>query len=139
MADTTYTDDLDLEAESKKRLSDVTNRLNKSRADLAFSMSNEGKEIQIQLKQQQDLLKAATGRLGVEERISASASEIKSIEEEIKLIASYGKKTIAVCINSDNKDLDTQTLADQLDLPVVNPIFESVSPIIEVIQKTILQ
>ncbi len=86
MADTTYTDDLDLEAESKKRLSDVTNRLNKSRADLAFSMSNEGKELQILLKQQQDLLKAATGRLGVEERTSASASEIKSIEEEIKLL-----------------------------------------------------
>ena len=88
MADTTYTDDLDLEAESKKRLADVTNRLNKSRADLAFSMSDEGKEIQIQLKQQQDLLKAATGRLGVEERTSASASEIKSIEEEIKLLKS---------------------------------------------------
>ena len=65
--------------------------------------------------------------------------KLPTIQEEIKLIANYGKKTIAVCINSDNKDLDTQALADQLDLPVVNPIFESVSPIIEVIQKTILQ
>ena len=64
---------------------------------------------------------------------------LPTIQEEIKLIANYGKKTIAVCINSDNKDLDTKALADQLDLPVVNPIFESVSPIIEVIQKTILQ
>ena len=64
---------------------------------------------------------------------------IPSIEEEIKLIASYGKKTIAVCINSDNKDFDTQALADQLNLPVVNPIFESVAPIIKVIKETILQ
>ena len=64
---------------------------------------------------------------------------IPSIEEEIKLIASYGKKTIAVCINSDNKDFDTQALADQLDLPVVNPIFENVVPIIKVIKETILQ
>ncbi len=64
---------------------------------------------------------------------------IPSIEEEIKLIASYGKKTIAVCINSDNKDFDTQTVADQLNLPVVNPIFENVTPIIKVIKETILQ
>ena len=64
---------------------------------------------------------------------------IPSIEEEIKLIANYGKKTIAVCINSDNKDFDTQTVADQLNLPVVNPIFENVAPIIKVIKETILQ
>ena len=64
---------------------------------------------------------------------------LPTIEEEIKLIASYGKKTIAVCINSDNKDFDTQTVADQLNLPVVNPIFEKVTPIIEVIKETILQ
>ncbi len=64
---------------------------------------------------------------------------LPTIEEEIKLIASYGKKTIAVCINSDNKDFDTQTVADQLNLPVVNPIFENVTPIIKVIKETILQ
>ncbi len=64
---------------------------------------------------------------------------LPTIEEEIKLIASYGKKTIAVCINSDNKDFDTQTVADQLNLPVVNPIFENVTSIIEVIKETILQ
>jgi len=63
---------------------------------------------------------------------------IPSIEEEIELIASYGKKTIAVSINSNNKDFDTQALADQLNLPVVNPIFENVAPIIKVIKETIL-
>jgi len=63
---------------------------------------------------------------------------IPSIEEEIELIASYGKKTIAVSINSNNKNFDTQALADQLNLPVVNPIFESVAPIIKVIQETVL-
>ena len=63
---------------------------------------------------------------------------IPSIEEEIELIASYGKKTIAVSINSNNKDFDTQTLADLLNLPVVNPIFENVAPVIEVIKETIL-
>ena len=64
---------------------------------------------------------------------------LPTIDEEIKLIASYGKKTIAVCINSDNKDFATQTVADQLNLPVVNPIFENVTSIIEVIKETILQ
>ena len=64
---------------------------------------------------------------------------IPTIEEEIQLIASYGKKTIAVCINSDNKDVDTQAVADQLNLPVVNPIFENVAPIIEAMKETILK
>jgi uncharacterized NAD-dependent epimerase/dehydratase family protein len=64
---------------------------------------------------------------------------LPTIEEEIKLIASYGKKTIAVCINSDNKDVDTQAVANQINLPVVNPIFENVDPIIEAIKEIILK
>ena len=62
---------------------------------------------------------------------------IPDIEDEIKLIEHYGKRVIAIAINA-SESFDASLLREKLGIPVLNPIFEDISPIIKHIKSTLL-
>ena len=59
------------------------------------------------------------------------------LEDEINLIEHYGKKVIAIVINA-SESFDASLLREKLGIPVLNPIFEDISPIIKHIKSTLL-
>ena len=65
---------------------------------------------------------------------------IPSIEEEIKTDSQLWEKNNRCMYQlGQQRFLTLKHFSDQLNLPVVNPIFENVAPIIKVIKETILQ
>ena len=59
--------------------------------------------------------------------------ELPSLEDEINLINSFGKTVLGVCINS-KQNIDANQIKEQFNIPVVNPMNESVSSISESIK-----
>jgi len=59
--------------------------------------------------------------------------ELPSLEEEINLIKNYGKSILGVCINS-KQNIDANQIKEQFNVPVVNPMIESISAISESIK-----
>ena len=59
--------------------------------------------------------------------------ELPSLEDEMNLINSYGKTVLGVCINS-KQNIDANQIKEQFNIPVVNPMNESVSSISESIK-----
>ena len=67
----------------------------------------------------------------------AAGAIIPDVEDEINLIEHYGKKVIAIVINA-SESFDASLLREKLGIPVLNPIFEDISPIIKHIKSTLL-
>ena len=64
--------------------------------------------------------------------------ELPTLIEEIELIKSYGKETLGICINCNDKDFNSETIVQETGIPAINPIHQKLSPIIEKIKNTIL-
>ena len=67
----------------------------------------------------------------------AAGAIIPDVEDEINLIEHYGKKVIAIVINA-SESFDASLLREKLGIPVLNPIFEDISPMIKHIKSTLL-
>ena len=62
---------------------------------------------------------------------------LPSLEDEIYLIKTYGKSVMGVCINS-KQEVDALKLQNELKIPVVNPMKESIRAISESIKDSVL-
>ena len=62
---------------------------------------------------------------------------IPGIEDEIKLINHYGKKVIGIAINA-SQSFDTSPLKEKLGMPVLNPIYEDINPLVEKISSGLI-
>ena len=62
---------------------------------------------------------------------------LPSLEDEINLIKTYGKNVMGVCINSQ-QEIDALKLQNELKIPVVNPMKESIRAISESIKNSVL-
>ena len=62
---------------------------------------------------------------------------LPSLEDEINLIKTYGKNVMGVCINS-KQEIDALKLQNELKIPVVNPMNESIRAISESIKNSVL-
>ena len=62
---------------------------------------------------------------------------IPSIQNEIALIGHYGKEVIGIAINA-NESFDSSHLKEELTIPVLNPIFEDIGPLVEEIKSTLI-
>ncbi|MBI32445.1 MAG: hypothetical protein CMD96_04825 [Gammaproteobacteria bacterium] len=67
----------------------------------------------------------------------AAEAIIPGIEDEIELIRHYGKEVIGIAINA-SESFDTSSLKDELGIPVLNPIFEDISPLVDKITSTLI-
>ena len=56
---------------------------------------------------------------------------------EIELIKHYGKEVIGIAINS-SESFDTSQLREETGMPVLNPIFEDITPLVKKIQSTLI-
>ena len=62
---------------------------------------------------------------------------IPRIEEEVELIRHYGKEVIGIAINA-SRSYDASHLKEELGIPVINPIYENINPLIEKITSTLI-
>ena len=62
---------------------------------------------------------------------------LPSLEDEINLIKTYGKNVMGVCINS-KQEIDALKLQNELKIPVVNPMKESIRALSESIKDSLL-
>jgi uncharacterized NAD-dependent epimerase/dehydratase family protein len=67
---------------------------------------------------------------------------LPAVEQEIDLIRRYGARTIAVCLNGENGNVDElkryqHALAETLELPVLRPLEEGVDALLPVIRQII--
>ena len=67
----------------------------------------------------------------------AAEAIIPSVMDEIELIKHYGKEVIGIAINS-SESFDTSQLREETGMPVLNPIFEDVTPLVKKIQSTLI-
>ena len=67
----------------------------------------------------------------------AAEAIIPSVMDEIELIKHYGKEVIGIAINS-SESFDTSQLREETGMPVLNPIFEDITPLVKKIQSTLI-
>ena len=85
------------------------------------------------------VLQHAPGRVYYED-LDALGCRIPPLAEEIEMIRLMGAKVIAVTLNHENLDRnqlrdEQQKLQDELDLLVLHPLWDGVSPIVELIRR----
>jgi uncharacterized NAD-dependent epimerase/dehydratase family protein len=70
--------------------------------------------------------------------------EIPTLEEEIRLVALYGSRTLAVTLHADGlapEELEKhqRRLREELGLPVVRPLAEGVGELVPVVRQFIIE
>ena len=67
----------------------------------------------------------------------AAEAIIPDLQDEIELIGHYGKKVIGIAINA-SESFDTSGLKQEFAIPVLNPIFEDIGPLVDKIESTLI-
>ncbi len=67
----------------------------------------------------------------------AAGAIIPALQDEIELIGHYGKEVIGIAINA-SESFDTSGLKQEFAIPVLNPIFEDIGPLVDKIESTLI-
>ena len=67
----------------------------------------------------------------------AAEAIIPDLQDEIELIEHYGKEVIGIAINASEL-FDASAFKEELPIPVLNPIFEDIGPLVDKIKSTLI-